>query len=74
MGEDINEWVAFNTVDFVNQITMLVGTLADYCRYKEKKLPNKEQLLTEKRDGRLILLHLLIVMSTNQNNRLYLDQ
>lgn len=31
-GEDINEWVAFNTVDFVNQITMLVGTLADYCR------------------------------------------
>ena len=30
-GEDLNEWVAYNIVDFVNQITMLVGTLADCC-------------------------------------------
>ena len=30
-GEDVNEWVAVNTVDFFNQLTMLIGTLADYC-------------------------------------------
>ena len=26
-----DRWVAYNVVDFVNQITMLVGTLADCC-------------------------------------------
>ena len=30
-GEDVNEWVAVNTVEFFNQITMLVGTLGDHC-------------------------------------------
>ncbi|XP_060858341.1 MOB kinase activator 1B-like [Metopolophium dirhodum] len=30
-GEDINEWVAFNTVDFFNQINMLYGTLTEFC-------------------------------------------
>lgn len=30
-GEDVNEWVAVNTVDFFNQLTMLIGTLADHC-------------------------------------------
>ena len=30
-GEDINEWVAVNTVDFFNQINMLYGTITDFC-------------------------------------------
>ena len=30
-GEDVNEWVAVNTAEFFNQITMLIGTLADHC-------------------------------------------
>ncbi|CAD5116896.1 DgyrCDS5739 [Dimorphilus gyrociliatus] len=30
-GEDINEWVAANTLDFFNQINMLYGTLTEYC-------------------------------------------
>lgn len=30
-GEDLNEWVAVNTVDFFNQVNMLYGTLADFC-------------------------------------------
>eukprot|EP00053_Salpingoeca_punica_P006967 m.64676 g.64676 ORF g.64676 m.64676 type:complete len:233 (-) comp13938_c0_seq1:359-1057(-) len=30
-GEDINEWVAVNVVDFFNQINMLYGTLTEYC-------------------------------------------
>ncbi|XP_062510044.1 MOB kinase activator 1B [Corticium candelabrum] len=30
-GEDLNEWIAVNTVDFFNQINMLFGTLTDYC-------------------------------------------
>ena len=30
-GEDVNEWIAVNTVDFVKQITFLVGTLTDHC-------------------------------------------
>uniref|UniRef100_A0AAQ4RA75 MOB kinase activator 1Bb n=1 Tax=Gasterosteus aculeatus aculeatus TaxID=481459 RepID=A0AAQ4RA75_GASAC len=31
-GEDLNEWVAVNTVDFFNQINMLYGTITDFCR------------------------------------------
>ena len=30
-GEDVNEWVAVNTVDFYNQLNMLYGTLHDVC-------------------------------------------
>lgn len=30
-GEDINEWIAVNTVDFFNQINMLYGTLTEFC-------------------------------------------
>lgn len=30
-GEDRDEWVAVNTVDFFNQINMLYGTLTEFC-------------------------------------------
>ncbi|XP_047143765.1 MOB kinase activator 1B [Hydra vulgaris] len=30
-GEDLNEWIAVNTVDFFNQINMLFGTITDHC-------------------------------------------
>jgi len=30
-GEDMNEWLAANTVDFFNQINMLYGTLFELC-------------------------------------------
>ncbi|XP_057767037.1 MOB kinase activator-like 1A isoform X3 [Salvia miltiorrhiza] len=30
-GEDINEWWAVNTVDFFNQVTILYGTLTEFC-------------------------------------------
>ncbi|URE35427.1 Mps one binder kinase activator-like [Musa troglodytarum] len=30
-GEDINEWLAVNTVDFFNQVNILYGTLAEFC-------------------------------------------
>ena len=30
-GEDLNEWVASNTVDFFNQISMMYGTLVNHC-------------------------------------------
>jgi len=30
-GEDKNEWVAVNTVDFFNQINMLYGTITEFC-------------------------------------------
>lgn len=30
-GEDLNEWVAVNTVDFYNQINMLYGTVTEFC-------------------------------------------
>uniref|UniRef100_A0A3P9IE02 MOB kinase activator 1B n=1 Tax=Oryzias latipes TaxID=8090 RepID=A0A3P9IE02_ORYLA len=36
-GEDLNEWVAVNTVDFFNQINMLYGTVTDFCT--EEKCP-----------------------------------
>lgn len=34
-GEDVNEWVAVNVVDFFNQINMLYGTLTEYCTQTE---------------------------------------
>ncbi|KAF9963553.1 MOB kinase activator 1B [Mortierella alpina] len=30
-GEDLNEWLAVNTVDFFNQINMLYGTITEFC-------------------------------------------
>ena len=30
-GEDINEWLAVNTVDFYNAINVLYGTLEEFC-------------------------------------------
>ena len=30
-GEDTNEWVATNLSDLFNQVTMLYGTLSEYC-------------------------------------------
>jgi len=30
-GEDLNEWLAVNTVDFFNEINLLYGTISDSC-------------------------------------------
>jgi MOB kinase activator 1 len=30
-GEDVNEWLAVNTVDFFNEISLLYGTISDFC-------------------------------------------
>ncbi|XP_055338374.1 MOB kinase activator 1B-like isoform X2 [Paramacrobiotus metropolitanus] len=30
-GEDLNEWVAVHIVDFFNQISMLYGTITEFC-------------------------------------------
>lgn len=30
-GEDENEWLAVNTVDFFNEISLLYGTVTDFC-------------------------------------------
>eukprot|EP00270_Netrium_digitus_P001445 TRINITY_DN11568_c0_g1_i1.p1 TRINITY_DN11568_c0_g1~~TRINITY_DN11568_c0_g1_i1.p1 ORF type:complete len:212 (+),score=54.65 TRINITY_DN11568_c0_g1_i1:235-870(+) len=30
-GEETNEWLAVNTVDFYNQVNLLYGTLAEFC-------------------------------------------
>eukprot|EP01089_Gocevia_fonbrunei_P020006 TRINITY_DN727_c0_g1_i1.p1 TRINITY_DN727_c0_g1~~TRINITY_DN727_c0_g1_i1.p1 ORF type:complete len:230 (-),score=47.04 TRINITY_DN727_c0_g1_i1:51-740(-) len=34
-GEDLNEWLAVNTVDFFNQINMLYGTITEFCTAQE---------------------------------------
>ncbi|XP_037449476.1 MOB kinase activator-like 1A [Triticum dicoccoides] len=31
VGEDLNEWLAVNTVDFFNQVSLLYGTLMEFC-------------------------------------------
>ncbi|XP_006650185.1 MOB kinase activator-like 1A [Oryza brachyantha] len=31
IGEDLNEWLAVNTVDFFNQVSVLYGTLMEFC-------------------------------------------
>uniref|UniRef100_A0A7S0HRF8 Uncharacterized protein n=1 Tax=Phaeocystis antarctica TaxID=33657 RepID=A0A7S0HRF8_9EUKA len=30
-GEDVNEWLAVNTVDFFNEINLLYGIIAEFC-------------------------------------------
>jgi MOB kinase activator 1 len=30
-GEEVNEWLCVNTVDFFNEISMLYGTISEYC-------------------------------------------
>ncbi|KAJ0914055.1 putative MOB kinase activator family [Helianthus annuus] len=30
-GEDLNEWLAINAVDFFNQVNILYGTLTEFC-------------------------------------------
>lgn len=34
-GEDVNEWLAVNTVDFFNQINMLYGTITEFCTMQD---------------------------------------
>ncbi|CAJ0752995.1 4946_t:CDS:2 [Entrophospora sp. SA101] len=34
-GEDVNEWLAVNTYDFLNQINMLYGTITEFCTPQE---------------------------------------
>eukprot|EP00742_Colponemidia_sp_Colp-10_P002196 GILJ01002346.1.p1 GENE.GILJ01002346.1~~GILJ01002346.1.p1 ORF type:complete len:244 (+),score=35.04 GILJ01002346.1:77-733(+) len=30
-GEDVNEWLAVNTVDFFNEVNLLYGTINEFC-------------------------------------------
>ena len=30
-GEDLNEWLAVNTIEFYNEISLLYGTLTELC-------------------------------------------
>ena len=30
-GEDLNEWLAVNTIEFYNEISILYGTLVEFC-------------------------------------------
>lgn len=30
-GEDLNEWLAVHTVDFFNEVSLLYGTISDFC-------------------------------------------
>lgn len=31
VGEDLSEWLAVNTIEFYNEISLLYGTLLEYC-------------------------------------------
>jgi len=30
-GEDLNEWLAVNTIEFYNEISIVFGTLMEFC-------------------------------------------
>ena len=30
-GEDLNEWLAVNTIEFYNEINIVYGTLTEFC-------------------------------------------
>ncbi len=31
VGEDLNEWLAVNTIEFYNDVSVLYGTIMDFC-------------------------------------------
>ena len=33
-GEDLNEWLAVNTIEFFNEINLLYGVLIEFCTQK----------------------------------------
>ena len=30
-GEDLNEWLAINTIEFYNQVNLLFGVVSNFC-------------------------------------------
>jgi len=42
-GEDKNEWIACNVVDFYNQINMLYGTVSEFCTEESCPIMNAGQ-------------------------------
>ncbi|KAJ3425782.1 mob kinase activator-like 1 [Anaeramoeba flamelloides] len=61
-GEDQNEWLASNTVDFFNQINMLYGTITEFCTCENCPLmnagPKYEYFWAETRNKKKALLKL----------------
>jgi hypothetical protein len=39
-GEDLNEWLAVNTVDFYNAVSVLYTTLEEYCSSRTCEVMN----------------------------------
>lgn len=39
-GEDLNEWLAVNTVDFFNEISLLYGTITEFCTVQNCPIMN----------------------------------
>lgn len=33
-GEDLNEWLAINTIEFYNEINVIYGTVVEFCTDK----------------------------------------
>lgn len=38
-GEELNEWLAVNTIEFYNEISILYGTLMEVCRAPGHRIP-----------------------------------
>lgn len=68
-GEDLSEWLAVNTVDFFNEISLLYGTISEFCTVETCPImsagPNYEYLWAEKMSGNMKNYHSNIATSTN---------
>ena len=58
-GEDLNEWIAVNTVDFFNQINMLYGTITEFCTEQSCPVMSagpKYEVRTERDLARIVII------------------
>jgi MOB kinase activator 1 len=50
-GEDLNEWLAVNTVDFYNAVSVLYSTLEEYCTARTCEVMNAGSKVGGRRRG-----------------------
>jgi hypothetical protein len=43
-GEELNEWLAVNTIEFYNEISILYGTLTEVIYYNKSKILNSTKI------------------------------
>lgn len=60
-GEDIKEWLAVNTVDFYNAISVLYSTLAEFCTDSSCEVMSAGSKVRERCAARAMWVRLMLL-------------